>query len=112
MLTRILLTRTLFAAVIAVALTAPARAMPTGDDLALLARYLWGAFDSAAQNATQSAAGIAEGERHTRVTIVHRPVGMEGFFSITRSTVTAIQQKSFASALSYLNWILRLKQSA
>jgi hypothetical protein len=62
-----------------VLLSASASAAPTEDDVATLAEYLTGAFDSEAQNSKEAAAGLPEAERHTRVTMFHRPVELPAF---------------------------------
>lgn len=59
--------------------TPSARAMPTDQDMANLAGLMAGAFDSRAQNESQKASGVPEGDLHIRVTLFHRPLDIEGF---------------------------------
>jgi len=113
-----MLTRTLFAALVALALTAPARAMPTAADLATLADYLSGAFDSEVQNTKQIAEGVSEAERHTRVTILQRPVDMNAFGSHAfynqeyrdGDSTKLIRQRLVSLELDPANGAIRMKQ--
>ena len=74
-----MLTRVLYVALIVVATTSPVTAAPNAADLATLADYLSGAFDSETQNTAQIAGDIPESDLHTRVTMLQRPVDVAGF---------------------------------
>lgn len=74
-----MLIRAVFVSLIFAVTTSPVFGSPTAADVAQLAAYLDGAFDSEAQNTAQVAAGSAEGDSHTRVTIFQRTIDLDEF---------------------------------